>query len=73
MGSLLRVTRAQHRLIALIKAAMREHSGSVPDAAKQLGVSDNTLWRYLRTLQISVPRRRRGNPGKKRQAHVELV
>lgn len=46
---------------AIVVAALEEHDGSVPRAAKQLGVSRTNLYRLMRTLNVAIVRRVQGS------------
>jgi hypothetical protein len=66
MSSLLTVSIDPRKTARKITIAMRRAGGSVPDAARDLGIGTTTLYTYLRELEIDVPRKRRGNPGKQK-------
>jgi DNA-binding NtrC family response regulator len=66
MPTLLTASIEPRKTARKIKIAMRRAGGSVPDAARDLGIGTTTLYTYLRVLEIDVPRKQRGRPAKRK-------
>jgi DNA-binding NtrC family response regulator len=60
-GGTLREARARFER-EYIAAALDQHSGRIPDAARTLGIQRTNLYRKLKRLKIPIDRRRQMNP-----------